>query len=71
MVRYQTSDGQIIAILEKREGNTAEIGWSEIPASHEVSQFALTGDLMTMALVDIHSNYRVDTSGATPKLVRV
>lgn len=71
IVEYEKNGGDIIATHE------VVCEWSEDavadpPSGSEtgaVVRILLTGELFEKTLLDIHENYKVDVSGARPKLV--
>lgn len=70
-VRYIKKSGQIMAVQEMSEALTGDITnpWAEVPKEQQVETFELSGNLKEKGLLDIHTNYRVDTGGKKPKLV--
>jgi|GEM_PF-5692980 len=72
-VRYVKESGQIVAVQEMSEALTGDITnpWAEVPTEQQVETFPLTGDLKEKRLLEIHTNYQVDTGGKKPKLISI
>ncbi len=70
-IRYTKENGEIVALQEMSEAmhEDMENPWEEVPEDQTVAAFPLTGDLREKRLLEIHTNYRVETGGKKPKLI--
>jgi len=73
LVKYDRSTGQIIACRgsQSESGKSSKNPWSKIPKDNAVAEIDLPGELADKELIEIHAGFKIDASGAAPRLINL